>query len=259
MHSVNVEGTENVLSLAHDLNIPRTIYVSSISSFGETGHMLRDETFTRQFTCRTAYEQSKTDAHEIAHKYQQSGLPLIIVCPHQVIGTNDQSVFGYLLRLFVNRILPPISVAPDSIFCCLEVHDLAEGISLAAEKGRIGETYFFCGDPQSFREIYNHWSKIPGAYSPRIWLPAAHAAVLFALLEPVQRALSLPALFSRETARAAATNWFYSSEKAKRELGWTHCSAEEMWNAAIDGEIHLLSKRKTQNMLQRLKPLEIVD
>jgi hypothetical protein len=71
--------------------------------------------------------------------------------------------------------------------------------------------------------------------------------------------LGLPAVFSRESARAAATNWNYSSKKAKRELGWTHCSAEEMWYSAIEGEIHLLSKRKSQNLLQRLKPMEIVD
>jgi dihydroflavonol-4-reductase len=259
MRAVNVDGTENVLGLAHELNIPRTIYVSSLQAFGETGRQLRDETFTRQFPCRTTYEQSKTDAHNVALLYQQRGLPLIIVCPHQVIGANDQSGFGYLLRLFVNRILPPISVSPNSISSCIEVHDLAEGIALAAEKGRISETYFFCGEVRSFREIFSLWSKKPGAYSPRIWLPTGLAAVLFAPLEPLQRALGLPAVFSRESVRAAATNWNYSSEKAKHNLGWTHCSAEEMWSAAIDGEIHLLSKRKNQNLLQRLKPLEIVD
>ena len=259
MRSVNVDGTENVLGLAHELNIPRIIHVSSLQAFGETGRQLRNETFTRLYPCRTTYEQSKTDAHQVALQYQQRGLPLIIVCPHQVIGANDQSAFGYLLRLFVNRILPPISVSPNSISSCVEVNDLAEGISLAAEKGHIGETYFFCGETRYFREIYNFWSNKPGAYSPRIWLPARLATVLFAPLEPLQHMLGLPAIFSRETARAAATNWNYSSEKAKRELGWTHRSAEEMWSGAIDGEIHLLSKRSTQNILQRLKPLEIVD
>jgi hypothetical protein len=71
--------------------------------------------------------------------------------------------------------------------------------------------------------------------------------------------LGLPAFLSRETVRAAATNWNYSSEKAKRELGWMHCSAEAMWFATIDGEIQLLSRRKTQNLIRRLKPLETVD
>ena len=259
MHMVNVVGTENVLGLAHELNIPRTIYVSTIQAFGGTGPQPHDETFTRQVPCRTTYEQSKTDAHEIARQYQQRGLPLIIVCPNQVIGANDHSAFGYFQRLYVNRVMPPMGWSPNSIFCCVELNDLAEGIALAAEKGRIGEAYFLCGDPQSFHEIFDCWSKKPGAFTPRIWLPVGLAAALFAPLEPLQRMLGLPAFLSRETVRASATNWNYSSEKAKRELGWTHCSAEAMWFATIDGEIQLLSKRKTQNLLQRLKPLEMIE
>jgi dihydroflavonol-4-reductase len=259
MRLVNVNGTENVLDLAYELHIPRTIYVSSVQAFGETGLQPRDETFTRQVPCRTTYEQSKTDAHGIARRYQQRGLPLIIACPHQVIGTNDHSVFGYLQRLYVNHILPPIAWSPNSIFCCIEVNDLAEGITLTVEKGRIGETYLLCGDAQLFREAFDCWSRKPGAFTPPIWLPVGLAAALLASLEPLQRILGLPAFLSRETVRAGATNWNYSSEKAKHELGWTHRSADAMWSATIDGEIQLLSKRKTQNLLQRLKPLEIVE
>ena len=259
MHMLNVDGTENVLCLAHELHIPRTIHVSTVQAFGETGQQLRDETFTRQFPCRTTYEQTKTDAHKIALQYQQLGLPLIIVCPHGVIGVNDHSVWGYFQRFFINRVMPPIAVSPNSIFSFVEQNDLAEGIALAAEKGRIGETYFLCGERQTLREIFNYWRKKPGAYSPRIWLPPGLAAALFAPLEPLQRRLGLPAIFSGETVRLGATNWNYCSDKAKYELGWTHCSAKEMWDAAIDGEIQLLSKRKNQNLLQRLKPLEMVD
>jgi farnesol dehydrogenase len=259
MHSVNVNGTENVLYLAHELNIPLTIHVSTVQAFGETGTQSRDETFVRQVQCRTTYEQSKTDAHEIARQYQKCGLPLIIVCPHQVIGANDHSAFGYFQRLYINRILPPIAWSPNSIFCCVEVNDLAEGITLAADKGRIGETYFLCGDPQSFREIIDCWSKKSGAFIPRFWIPVGLAKVLFTPLEPLLRLLGLPAFLSRETVRASATNWNYSCDKAKRELGWTHCSSETMWFSTIDSEIQLLSKRKNQNILQRLKPLEMIE
>lgn len=259
MRSVNVNGTENVLGLAHELNIPRTIHVSTCQAFGGTDLTPCDETFTRQVPCRTTYEQSKTDAHRIACQYRQRGLPLIIVCPHQVIGANDHSAFGYFMRLYINRILPPIAWSPNSIFCCVELNDLAEGIALAAEKGRIGETYFLCGEPQTFREIFECWNKKPGAFTPKLWLPVSLAAALFTPLEPLQRMLGLPAFLSRETVRAGATTWNYSSEKAKRELGWTYRSAEELWFNTIDKEIELLSKRKTQNMVQRLKPLNIVD
>jgi len=49
MHRVNMGGTENVLFLAYELSIPRTLYVSTVAAFGDSGPQPRDETFTRQF------------------------------------------------------------------------------------------------------------------------------------------------------------------------------------------------------------------
>ncbi|MFI5181395.1 MAG: NAD-dependent epimerase/dehydratase family protein [Thermoanaerobaculia bacterium] len=259
MQAVNVQGTENVLGLAHELGVPRTVYVSTVQAFGESGSPMRDETFTRQTPCRTAYEQSKTDAHDVACRLRKRGLPLIIVCPNAVIGANDHSAWGYFQRLYLNRMMPPVCWSPGSVFCCVEVNDAAEGIALAAEKGRIGETYFLNGEPKSFRENLDYWRRRPGAFIPRVWLPAGLAAALFAPLEPLQRILGLPAFISRETVRGASTNWHYSGERMKRELGWTHRSAEEMWLKALDGEIRLLSRREGQSWVQRLKPLETIE
>jgi dihydroflavonol-4-reductase len=259
MQAINVGGTKNVLELARELSIPRTIYVSTTQVFGETGDLQRDETFTRQVPCRTTYERTKTDAHEVARQLQQQGMPIIIVCPNGVIGANDHSPIGYYLRLYLNRLMPPLGWSPASLSCCVALNDLVEGIILTAEKGQIGDTYILCGEPQSLREIFECWSKKPGAVIPSLWLPIWLAAALFAPLEPLERAMGLPALLSRESVRFSATNWNFSNEKAKRELGWTLSSAEEMWSATIDGELKLLSKRKGQNLIQRLKPLEMVE
>jgi len=259
MHAINVTGTENVLGLAHELAIPRTVYVSTIQVFGETGAQARDESFTHQAACRTTYEQTKTDAHKVACRYQQRGLPLIIVCPNGVIGANDHSPWGYFLRLYINHIMPPMGWSPNAIQAAAYLDDVAEGIALAAEKGRIGEMYFLSGEARSFREHLDYWTKRPGAFRPLVWLPAGLAALCFAPLEPLQRMLGLPAFISRETVVGASTNWYTSSDKAKRELGWTHRCAEAMWFATIDGELELLSRRKGQDLIQRLKPLDTVD
>src|SRR5512139_2246743 len=259
MRAINVTGTDNVLSLARELGIPRTVYVSTVAAFGGTGTRIRDETFTRQTPCSTFYERSKTDAHGISVKHQQGGLPLIIACPHAVIGANDHSSWGYFLRLYLNRLMPPIGWSPKAVHALVYRDDLAEGIALAAEKGRTGEVYFLSGEARSFREHVNYWTRRPGAFRPMIWLPAGMVALCFAPLEPLQRMLGLPAFISRETVLAAATNLHYSNEKAKRELGWTHRSAEAMWSATIDAELDLLSRRKGQSLVQRLKPLDTVD
>jgi len=254
---INVNGTDNVLGLALELGISRTIYVSTVWAFGESGTELRDETFTRNTTYRSVYEQTKTEAHVIAAQYKKRDLPLVIVCPNGVMGTNDHSVWGYFLRLYINKLLPPMAWSPNSIFTLIEVHDLAKGISLAAEKGRLGETYFFCGESKKLREHFAYWAEKPGGFNNRLWIPAPLAELAFWPLEPFLRAVGLPAFLSRETVRVGATNLNYSSEKAKRELGWIYKTAKEMWLDILDGELELLAKRRNQNLISRLKPLEI--
>ncbi len=258
MQTINIKGTENVLSLAHELGVPRSIYVSTVQAFGDSGPELRDETFTRNAPYRSAYEQSKAEAHTIASQYQGRGLPLVIVCPNGVIGPNDHSIWGYFVRLYINKLLPPMAWSPQSRFSLVDVNDLAEGIALAVEKGRAGETYLLCGESKSLRELFVYWADRPGAFKPRFWLPPRLAEFSFWPLEPLQRAVGLPAFLSRETVVAGSGNLNYSSEKAQRELGWTHKTAREMWLNAIDGELALLAKRRKRDLLSRLKPMEEV-
>jgi dihydroflavonol-4-reductase len=143
------------------------------------------------------------------------------------------------------------------MFTFVEVHDLANGIALAAEKGNPGETYLLCGESKSLKEHFAIWAKKPGAYKISIWLPPRLAAFFFWPLEPLLRAMSLPAFLSRETVWAGSSNLNYSSEKAIQELGWTHVTAEEMWFSAIDWELEVLPKRKSEKLISRLKPMDL--
>ncbi|HLF01451.1 MAG TPA: NAD-dependent epimerase/dehydratase family protein, partial [Anaerolineales bacterium] len=157
MTAINVKGAENVLALAAELKIPKVIHISTTNALGDTGGVIVDETFERRAPILTHYERTKTEAHAIARRYQAEGLPLIIVCPAQVIGPGDHSAFGWFARLYVRGLLPPVVWGPDSRFTYGHVDDVAEGIALAAEKGRAGETYFLGDGVLSNRELVQVW------------------------------------------------------------------------------------------------------
>ncbi len=254
MYEINVNGTDNVLRIASELGITRTVYVSTTWAFGATGAEVRDETFQRNMPFLSYYEETKTRAHEIALRYQQDGLPLVIACPNGVIGPNDHSALGYFLRLYLNRLMLPFAWAPDATFTFVHVDDLVEGIALATEKGQTGETYIFAGEPLPLREIMAIWATKPGGFKVRFFIPSGLAYILFAPLEPLQRMLGLPAVISRELVRVSV-NFDYSSQKAKDKLGWTHRSARQAWLDTIDGELELRNKREKRNPLALLKPL----
>ncbi|OGO47516.1 MAG: hypothetical protein A2W37_12205 [Chloroflexi bacterium RBG_16_63_12] len=259
MHAINVTGTDNVLSLALELGIPRAVYVSSTLYYGDTGPEARDETYRRQKPYRFYYEQTKAEAHEIARQYEQRGLPLIFICPAHVVGPNDHSVFGYFLRTYLNRLMVPYAFSPDMMISPVHVNDVGEGITLAAEKGRSGETYLLAGDPMSLREVFEIWMTKPGGFKVRFYIPRWLAWVMFAPLEPVQRLVGLPAFISGESVEASSVSLNFSSAKAQRELGWTYRPAKEMWLGIIDQEFKLLASRQKRDLVSRLKPVETTE
>lgn len=257
MRRINVIGTDNVLSLAQALNIPRTVYVSSVLAYAPTGKTLRDEHHARDVAYPSFYARSKMDAHHIAAVYQQRGLPLIIACPGSVIGPNDHAVWGHFARLYVNGWMPPFGWARDAIVVHAGADDTAEGIALAAEKGRPGETYFVCGDPCTIGEVIAIWNGTPGRFRIRYWLPTPLAAALFLPLEPGLRGLGISAFMSRESAYMAAQDLAFSNAKARRELGWSPRPACDVWPEVLAAERALITQRHGGGLAARLRPLDM--
>jgi dihydroflavonol-4-reductase len=210
MRAINVEGTENILSLANELGVPRMVYTSSTTALGDTGGQTVDETFQRAIPYKSFYEQTKAEAHALAVKYQQQGAPVVILCPAQVIGPGDHSAFGWFARLYVRGFLPPAVWAPDSTFTMAHVDDVAWAMAFAAERGRLGETYFVGGEPITMRAIVDVWKRTPGGLKPFIWLPRPLAWLTGALTEPALRLLKLPAFISREVVNASYGSFNYS-------------------------------------------------
>lgn len=259
MRAINVTGTDNTLGLALELGIPRVVYVSSSVYYGDTGPEARDESFRRQTPYQFYYEQTKAEAHDIALRYQQRGLPIVIVCPTHVVGPNDHSPYGYFQRMYVNRLMPPFAWAPDTVHSPAHVMDVAEGITLAAEKGRPGETYNLAGDATRLRQIFEIWATLPGGLRVRAFMPAWLARLMFAPMEPIQRRLGMSAFMSTETVAGSQTMVNLSSAKAQRDLGWTYRPAAEMWASILDDEHALLARRPKRDLLSRLKPLEVIE
>ncbi len=259
MYAINVTGTDNVLSLALELDIPRTVYVSSTVYFGDTGVDVRDEAYPPHKPYRFYYAQTKAEAHELALQYQLRGLPVIIVCPAHVLGPNDHSNFGYFLRMYLNRLMVPYAFSPEMMISPAHVNDVGEGIALAAEKGRIGETYILAGDSMSLRQVFDLWNTTPGGFKVRFYIPAWLAWLMFVPLEPLQRWVGLPAFISGETVISSRISYQFSSAKAQRELGWTYRPTNEMWQDIIDEEHTLLAARMKRDLVSRLNPVEVVD
>ena len=255
MNAVNILGTQNTLDLALELGIPRSLYLSTTWAYGASWqHQARDETFGRTDSYTTHYERTKKAAHQIALDLQARGLPLAILCPNAVVGANDHSSFGYTLRMYLCKLLPPIAWTPEVMLSIVHIDDLAQVVVLAAQKAKLGETYFLGGEAHSRATMFEHWQQYPGGAKSRAWLPIPLLKTVFMPLEPLQRAIGLPAIFSRELVEAGRISLYDSSQKATTDFGWSHRSAKEMWDDTIRAEQQLLAARPKRDVVSLLKP-----
>ena len=260
MKRVNVNGTDNVLGAAFEAGIPRTVYVSTAWALGPSGYppeeaVPRDESHSHSGSYLTAYERSKVQAHGVALAWRDKGLPLVIAMPNGVVGANDHSIFGYFLRLYLLRAMPPICFAADTVVSLVSVNALAEGLCAAAVKAGAGEDYLFCGEPTSVRDLFEIWSRHPGAMVPRLWLPRALMRWPLAAIEPLQRVLGYPAVLSRYAVDVSRAHLNYSAAKARRDLGWSHPGPIEMWDDIIRTERELMARRR--GFRDKLRPQQL--
>jgi dihydroflavonol-4-reductase len=221
MREANVEGTRRVLQAVHDAGVARTVYVSTVGVFGNTGREIVDESFRRDESTGflSCYDETKYQAHLVAEEFIAKGDPVIIAMPGGVYGPGDHSAMGTLVDMASKG---RMKLAPfgDLGITAAHVDDIAAGIVLAHDKGRPGEAYVLAGPAVTNLEIAGTVAELSGKKPPRGNLPPLiiRAAIPFGPL--IGR---LPGLQPnmREMIRAAdGVTYWARADKAQRELDW---------------------------------------
>lgn len=222
MEQINIGGTRNVLELARDLNVARTLYVSTAYAIGQTGNQIADETFAHcgRFTCE--YERTKVAAHKIAEQFASEGLPLITVLPGAVYGEGDPSLIGDTFkRLIEGRFPALISGTESSTLSYVHVDDVVQGILLALDNGRFGESYLLAGEVMRFEDMVGCVTELAGSRPPRLKLPLWLARAMAVADEGFARLRGARPLISQESLNSLVCSFAVSSEKARKELGFS--------------------------------------
>lgn len=244
MHSINVGGTKNTLGLAAELGIPKIIYISSMLAYGHTGDEWVDETFQRRAAPMNYYEETKSEAHEFANKLQKEGAPIVIVCPGGIIGPGDHSGTGYLMRMYIRYLLPPILFGKTGRRSIVHVEDAAEAIIRSVEQGLVGETYILSSGVTSYSDMISLWQTTQGGSKVTLfWMPKNIAVAFSALCEPIERIFNLPLVFNRDFANIAFVNWSFSGTKAERELGIQFRNVEQVYLDTLDAERKIIRQK----------------
>ena len=219
MDAANVRGTENVLGAALRLAIPRVLYVSTVGVFGNTHGQVLDETGPLGDGTTSWYERTKVEAHRIAERLRDQGLPLIIVQPGGVYGPGDHSQLGNVIHQFCAGKLP-VMAFPELGINFVHRDDVVGGVLLILEKGRVGESYILGGEITTAQGLVQTLARITGRRPPRLTMPAALlklSAPLGPLLAP---RLGFPPNLRELISASHNVTYWAKHDKAMRELGY---------------------------------------
>jgi dihydroflavonol-4-reductase len=220
MYETNVHGTANVLDAAVDAQVPRIVYVSTVNVFGNTHREIVDETYERPGgDYVSAYDWTKHVAHEIARERIELGAPIVIVQPGAIYGPGDHSELGGQLEQARRGKLRMRALSGVGVNA-VHVDDVVEGILLAYDRGRLGESYVLGGEVTTLDEMIDIVARLSGKSAPRVRLPTA-AIRLAAPLGPLVGRVMGTGLNLRELISASdGVTYWATDEKARTELGY---------------------------------------
>jgi dihydroflavonol-4-reductase len=228
MWEANVAGTENVMSAALAAKIGRVVYVSTVGVFGNTHKKVVDESYEhpgQEFT--SYYEETKLEAHKIVKRMiADQGLPAIIVQPGGVYGPGDTSQVADLLQEFFAGKLPLLPF-PQLGICMTHVEDIAGGVLLALDKGKLGETYVISGPATTMREAIETVARVSGRKAPKRDLPTGLMKAMVPIGPLVGKLMGQPPNLRELIASADGVTFWASYDKAARELGYAPRGMEE--------------------------------
>jgi len=244
---VNVDGTRKMLQAAQKADIKRFIFTSSIHAIQRVDTGIIDESLPYDTDNHYGtYDRSKATATLNVQQAASQGLDTVIVCPTGVIGPYDfhGSEMGQVIASTMKFGLNPYV---DGAYDFVDVRDVVDGLILAKEKGKTGESYILSGQAISVRYMLETLREIIGLDFPMIKIPTP-VARFFANFTPMYYRLtkSMPR-FTPYSLEVLSSNSNISHTKASRELGY---QPRVLYQTLVDTVAWLLENRSLVADLQ---------
>lgn len=216
-------GTETAMRAALSAGVERIVYTSSVATLKPAATGAADETRAAgPDEAVGAYKRSKVVAERLVEAMvARDGLPAVIVQPSTPIGPHDvkPTPTGRIIVEAANGRMPGYV---DSGLNLVHVDDVAAGHLLALEKGRIGERYILGGEDVMLGDMLGEIAALVGRKPPTVTLPRGPLYPLAWLNELRVRLLGGGEPFlTLDSLRMSRHRMFFSSAKARRELGYT--------------------------------------
>jgi dihydroflavonol-4-reductase len=237
LYETNVAGTRHIMLAAAQAGVTRIVYTSSVATLGLTPDGSPADEYTPVSLADMVghYKRSKFLAEaEVKRMAEEQRLPVVIVNPSTPVGPRDikPTPTG---RMIVDAASGRMPAYVDTGLNLVHVDDVAIGHLLALERGEIGERYVLGAVNVTLKEILTALAAITGRRPPRIRLPHNLVFPIAYVSEAWARiAGGNEPRVTLVGVRLAKKKMFFSTEKARRVLGFHPRPIEEALRDAVD-------------------------
>jgi nucleoside-diphosphate-sugar epimerase len=216
---INVQGTINILKESLNSGVKKVVHCSSVAAMG----ICKEVPATEDSKCHPhhSYGQSKLNAEQqVLRMVKEHNLPAVIVRFSMVYGPGDWRDMLRLTRLAKKGLFPKIGNRPK-LTPLIHVEDAVQGLLLAAQKGRIGETYLITNSQsEPFDSIRVILQEALGVKRFPLYMPEWIALAAATLSEKIFKAIGKHPPIAKKNIESTLADRVFSIEKAKKELGF---------------------------------------
>jgi dihydroflavonol-4-reductase len=234
LYRANVGGTEALMAAAKAAGVARIVFTSSVGALAPApeGGIADEATPVTFDDIIGHYHRSKFLSQKAVERFAAGGLPVTIVNPTMPVGPRDikPTPSG---RTILEAASGNIPAYVDTGINIVHVDDVADGHLLAHDKGAPGRCYVLGGDNMTLRELFELVGWSAGTQRSLVQIPHLVVWPIAFISESIARVTGRTPLATLDEARLARQKMYYSSARAKSELGYRSRPAAEAVRDAI--------------------------
>ncbi|HEY3493376.1 MAG TPA: NAD-dependent epimerase/dehydratase family protein [Polyangiaceae bacterium] len=224
LYRLHVLGTKSALAGLRAAGVKRVVVASTSGTLavGTDPDRIADEGCRAplELVARWPYYRTKLYAEREALDAGAPGFEVVIVNPSLLLGPGDlrESSTGDVRR-FLSGLIP---ATPAGGLAFVDVRDAAEGMLLAAERGRPGERYILNAQNLTVAAFFQRLSRISGVAAPFLRMPASRPLALGIgrLFTHAVRSIGGEPPVDETSIEMGQYFWYCDSSKAEREIGF---------------------------------------